>query len=155
MQILLPYAYFCGASLSVENLFLGRSQDGLSEEDTLLILSGQRQLRQLARDVVYTHLFAGKRDISLTCNTSQGCYEARDAIIRTRIESPETHGAFLKPFVFLGFNSEPIKGLCSTCKSTFKTSYLAGREEAWEKLPGVFGLPGWVELRELFAESMK
>ncbi|KAJ7637507.1 hypothetical protein B0H17DRAFT_1023463 [Mycena rosella] len=39
--------------------------------------------------------------------------------------------------------------LCFSCEEAAKTEYDAGRRQAWDRLPGFFGLPAWKDLKDM------
>ncbi|KAJ7153385.1 hypothetical protein C8R46DRAFT_1006666 [Mycena filopes] len=45
-------------------------------------------------------------------------------------------------------------GACSRCLTQMKTALRAKRQSLWDKLPEMFGLPGWPELEEMKAKAL-
>ncbi|KAJ6606004.1 hypothetical protein DFH09DRAFT_69 [Mycena vulgaris] len=44
---------------------------------------------------------------------------------------------------------------CSPCLKSLKQTHAAARQSFWNKLPGLYGLPGWDELKKMRTEGLK
>jgi len=47
---------------------------------------------------------------------------------------------------FIPWDNDWVAGMCSACVAVAKESHNLGHEEAWARLPSMFGLPSWEEL---------
>lgn len=54
------------------------------------------------------------------------------------------------PFFIVDFNTKSaiVSTTCGPCLRTMKQGYSSGIEEAWRKLPSIFGFMDWELLRE-------
>ena len=65
--------------------------------------------------------------------------------IRAKLEAVP---CIMDPLQGISFTDEPACNWCESCLAHYKETYEVGRKVAWEKLPEVFGLPSWEELRK-------
>lgn len=143
MQILLPAAFLYSTIDSINYIF-SDAYEGWSQADLRTLLTGQRKLYRIAREVVFPALFDGRRDIASNCHQPALCHNVRQSIIK-EVEIDAL--GLLSPFVVLD-PSDDLAELCAPCRKVLKESYQAGRAKAWEELPEQFGLPRWAELRK-------
>jgi hypothetical protein len=47
-----------------------------------------------------------------------------------------------------------VFGLCNRCVAEIKSLHAAARQELWDRLPQMFGLPRWEELEKLKREAL-
>lgn len=143
MQILLPAAFLYSSFDSIDCIF-SDAYKGWSQADLRTLLTGQRKLYRIAREVVFPALFGGRRDIASNCHQPALCHLVRQSIIE---EVEIDNLGLLSPFAVLDA-SDGLAELCAPCRKVLKESYQAGRAKAWEELPEQFGLPSWAELRK-------
>ncbi|GJE93164.1 hypothetical protein PsYK624_093230 [Phanerochaete sordida] len=134
-NVLLPAAFLRAASHEVTSIL---AQDALDLEDRIVILAGRDKLSQMARKepwaVVFSHGF-GCGEWGNGCRGEWG--RVRDAI--------EVSTNFIDPFCTV---SPPVdRGkLCSQSRAYLLNTHPKAREDAWERLPIMFGLSPWAEL---------
>jgi hypothetical protein len=55
----------------------------------------------------------------------------------------------ISPFQIISLKGKPPFDICQHgCLNAVKTTYYPRRASAWERLPQMFGLPAWNELRQ-------
>lgn len=124
---------------------------GPGEELTTTVLLALPKLSQLARSQTFAPLYADEDSMSGGCSTFSRCQHVQRRL-RKFIEHPSTANV-VDPFCTVNIIPGRIAHtLCPQCLAVFKNSYEEGRKAAWEKLPGVFGLPGWDDLRKSVQE---
>ncbi|KAJ7490893.1 hypothetical protein FB451DRAFT_1389648 [Mycena latifolia] len=48
-----------------------------------------------------------------------------------------------------------LSAACNTCLKSLKQTHGAARQSFWDKLPGLYGLPGWEELNKAKTKALK
>lgn len=148
----------CGASVLLPSALLRvlmKGVDGILGARTLdpghreMLLAALPALSLLARQHTFEVLYRDACGLSDQCMQIDYCDRTRRQLIRT-LEIPAL-AHIVGPFRVLSFGSKAkhIQNFCPDCRAALKKCYEAGRKQAWEKLPGVFKLPGWDELRRL------
>lgn len=150
LHVLLPAAFLW---LSVDEIpeILSEKYADWSRDELSTLLQGMLELDRIGRDDVFDALYSPQRDISDQCSNPAWCHDSRHAII---IDTQYWGYDKVMPFHTLDFEKSEAPQLCSACEDALKKSYLAGRATAWEQLPGVFGLPGWEELRKSASDAL-
>ncbi|GJE92821.1 BTB domain-containing protein [Phanerochaete sordida] len=117
------------------------------------VLGALPALSALARQHTFEVLFRDACGLSDQCMQIDYCDRTRRQLVRT-LENPAL-AHVISPFHIIGFGSKSkhVQNLCPDCRAALKKCYEAGRRQAWEKLPAVFGLPEWDELRRRAKES--
>ena len=141
----LPYAFWeVTAGRSQTNYILeGRRRD----DDTLAVLSpADQKMCLLATDRVRVahanDMFGWLGEASTGCRSPHGCAKIRNSHV-VRLWRPPSATLSL-----LGWKvSDWKKGLCDPCADIGTKVYEEGRLLVWNKLPSLFGLPEWAELR--------
>jgi len=140
----LPFAFWVLVAQSQTNYILeGRRRD----DGTLAILSwADQKMCLLATDRVRVahanDMFGWLGEVSPRCRTPHGCAKIRNGHL-VRLWRPPS--AALSLFGWKA--SDWKKGLCDACADIGKKAYKEGRLLLWNKLPSLFGLPEWEELR--------
>ncbi|KAJ7225241.1 hypothetical protein B0H12DRAFT_1193319 [Mycena haematopus] len=82
------------------------------------------------------------------CTTSVACYRARLAAIdrcRKAIrDSPSSPLTIWGPSSWQGFET-----VCPACLETMEKTHQDDRQDLWDKLPEIYGLPSWEELEKM------
>ncbi|KZP23530.1 hypothetical protein FIBSPDRAFT_786044 [Athelia psychrophila] len=68
------------------------------------------------------------------------CRIAREELLRSLLFPAAVIGCILK------WEDEWEEGMCAHCIAVAEQRHGEGRQQSWDALPGVFGLPGWEEL---------
>ena len=78
------------------------------------------------------------------CKAPSECRCAKRTRLLEFLDTPVEDACYLSPW-------EPHweAGLCSACIKHAKATHESSREELWEKLPSVWDLPSWGEIRRL------
>lgn len=135
--------YKCSIATNLETIL---SYENYYPGDLKTILLGREQVFDAVRCTVLGHVDELKQ--------KKGCLLDRESSCLGRFHE---HNSMLYarkamvsfPHVTAEETMEPYaKMLCQTCLVHFKESIIKGRRDFWDKLPGYFGLPEWVELGE-------
>lgn len=142
-SILLP-AFLLSSSLrSLDDILRTRT---LSEVDRYAIIAAIPKLSVAAREEVYGALFSSDRDLSPNCTQPAQCYQSRHAMMKEIEERPNA----FNPFHQLQGGTDsarPGRRLCDFCAVRIADSEEKMQVE-WDRLPGIFGLGSWDELRK-------
>lgn len=147
----LPLAlYRCCQSHSAKHLLTGvpGKADALATDNLLACLSGWSSLG----GIQYTTTFAWAHSSASTypnCTSRAECAQIRkDTLHAICVPTVQLMGEY--PWSELAdfqFDFE-VDGMCSSCTSVAEVMHNNGRGVFWEQLPGIFGQPGWAELRK-------
>ncbi|KAF7297681.1 BTB domain-containing protein [Mycena kentingensis (nom. inval.)] len=145
---ILPSAFYHMTALSPEC-------KNLSLADQLALAEGQIRILRLKGLTVTRWLFlSSDGDEPLLpcpeCSTCQECTSAlhRAAYHESCVSSTENDSGDRED-VFIDWKTEWEDGLCSECVDVAQASFDEGRVECWNKLPLMFGLPDWEELKKM------
>ncbi|KZP02831.1 hypothetical protein FIBSPDRAFT_769890, partial [Athelia psychrophila] len=143
---ILPFVFYicCQRYSSTEIMGDRKQSDGtvisFPIQDQLACLAGYQAMCKAQADTTFSWAYAKKTSMSCTGTT---CLSARQKFVRRNFTSlPIIAG--LETFKSSGRHKE----LCSICADLADEMQRKGREEFWELLPGLFGLPPWEELRK-------
>ncbi|EKM54767.1 uncharacterized protein PHACADRAFT_258837 [Phanerochaete carnosa HHB-10118-sp] len=152
-SVLLPSAMLRVLVRGIDSIVNGEQSTQLDAQSRDTLLSALPALSLLARQHTFEVLFRDACGLSDQCMQIDYCDRTRRQLVRT-LENPSL-AHMISPFHILGFGnkSKHIQNLCPDCRTALKKCYDAGRKLAWEKLPAVFKLPEWDELRRLARES--
>ena len=148
--ILLPSAFAQAYGAGVSQIAAADAKHGLSfvHKDTLL--NALPRFNALARQLPFAPIFSDKRNMAENCIEPEDCHYVRRSLIH-QLEHPSL---VIDPFTEVSFVFDrDAPHLCRHCGAALQKSYQIGRKEAWEKLPTIFGLPSWDDLRELLNED--
>ncbi|KAJ7031834.1 hypothetical protein C8F04DRAFT_1396987 [Mycena alexandri] len=143
---LLPMAYYDLCTQTMEQLISDASWKDLEEKAQRACLIGHSAQRQ------HIHKIFGFLSIVKnsggTCKDWTKCNALRlDMVFRSRLwdrnGNPLPMWAESTWRAFAGF------GICDNCVVESKALHAAARQEFWDQLPQMFGLPGWAELEEM------
>lgn len=145
MSILLPAAFLCAGTRSIDTLVSDKYEDW-ARGDLGVLLVGLRRLYTAGRTVVWPALYSARRDIADGCKAPVLCHDARHAFIRWLESDP--CGTIIDVFITMESKTpRALAGkLCTSCRAVLVESYMKGRAQAWNDLPSTFGLPAWLEL---------
>jgi hypothetical protein len=140
-QWLLPYAYYCTATYSAEEL--------------LPFLAGKMEKYALKSIAAHAHLVRGAITIERgliihdACTTRKKCDKVRESALSNLLDTvAET---WVNPFQM----AYPPAGMCSKCLKLTKTKMRDAASAFWEELPSIFGLQPWEELRAMKRAAME
>lgn len=151
-SVLLPSAMLRVLVKGIDVIVNGEHSAALDMESRDIMLSALPALSLLARQHTFEVLFRDACGLSDQCMQIDYCDRTRRQLVRT-LENPSL-AHIINPFHILGFGSKSkhIQNLCPDCRAALKKCYESGRKQAWEKLPAIFKLPEWDELRRLARE---
>lgn len=126
-------------------------------------LSGDDQILFLTSSILFTHLgnavvkFLHSAGNSATCFTSTECTAARlRAIAQVHDYLASIHGPIpLELCDSAGIWPDLWDNCCHKCYGSLKAAHVVARQEIWNELPGVCGLPPWPELEKMKADDLK
>lgn len=147
MQIFLPVAFAWACLDDVDDILLN-TEDGWPWPAVGALIRGQRRLDRLARTKVFAPIFATRRaspDISDACEDPPRCHKTRHHLVE-QLELDQYGTAW--PFYRLDTTIGLPARLCAPCKKVVEEAYQRERAEVWERLPEIFSLPSWDELRK-------
>ncbi|KZP23500.1 hypothetical protein FIBSPDRAFT_952021 [Athelia psychrophila] len=142
LQSVLPLAlYECcrlfdkGAAFSTTR---NMSEFAISTSDQILIAAGPRRIIKLQNET--TFVWASADPGIVRCRTAASCSCYLLNILRDE---------FVTGLYIRGTDSweEPGYDLCQECRTNGEAEQNRGRQQFWDSLPGLFGLPEWAELR--------
>ncbi|XP_006453777.1 hypothetical protein AGABI2DRAFT_60514 [Agaricus bisporus var. bisporus H97] len=136
---ILPYAYYCIARMKPRRMLSQRHCD-ISWRDKVVCLVGRERLREAEMTLSYLFLLVFQR--APTCET----YLCADA----RLPHAEWHviEAAKSPSPLREYTTWSRLNLCQACVAHCQREHAKGRREVWERLPGIFGLASWEQLRK-------
>ena len=142
---ILPFAlYQCCLFYSTETIINGlQSSDGrnlsLPLQDQFACLGGYRACCEIQATTTFAWIHDSDR-LAPSCTKPEDCKKAKqDYNLKHFNSSPDLDG--LNEWCYC---TPP--GLCDECIEEGRLKHGVGREEFWDKLPGIFNLPPWTEL---------
>ncbi|KAJ7715209.1 hypothetical protein B0H16DRAFT_1340120 [Mycena metata] len=143
---LLPVAYHDLCKLDMAHLLNSAQWKDLGEEVQKTCLIGHSSQRQ--------HIHKICRFFSVVKKTGGSCADPPkcNALCQRLPLSPELWALSAYPLDGWGeaaWRSFAYAGMCNNCVTENKALHGAGRQEFWDQLPQMFGLPGWAELEEM------
>lgn len=148
---LLPTAYYSASTHSPNALHTARFQ-GAVENVVQTCFAGQRHL---VRGTAEMQSFLSEAPTP-DCTDTLGCQKNRLRELQQYFESlggPEVDLAPLEEWEEGTSSWDDLK-LCSHCMGRAKQLCISTRERFWERLPAIFDLPPWEELRAMRDEVM-
>lgn len=149
---ILPYAFYDAATVSdseeLRNVLGSSIPDGwsasLSAEDQASFLKGY--LTQMHSSSAEILRFLHHPLIIEDCTTAQKCTSERLAAFS---HMDDLVGRSMDPLdVWIADDWETME-ICVTCLASLQKTHREARAAFWDKLPEIYGLPGWEELKEL------
>ncbi|KAJ7457652.1 peptidase S8/S53 domain-containing protein [Mycena galericulata] len=117
----------------------------LSTADRLACLQGYVKLLDLQSETTMEWLDLDEGPIpSDDCDDEEGCEDALQTIFNDTL-----HQGRPKIYAVKEWDKNWDCDLCQHCRREAKKIFNAGRETCWKKLPSMFGLPDWKELKSL------
>ncbi|KAJ6573171.1 hypothetical protein DFH09DRAFT_1152450 [Mycena vulgaris] len=94
--------------------------------------------------------------VSAGCESSPACNSARLRILLIFFDTAADEKLGLLPLEIFGEASWDAirRSLCGACYTLSKEKRRKSLEAFWERLPGIYGLPGWPELRAMRNAAM-
>lgn len=133
-HIILPWAYYgCYAFVPLGEI---KSTKDLSKLDRDIIVNGYHRLDAFRQTTAYPWLGASFP----ICQTPEQCLKSRAQLL-TVLRGPGCKLLDAWKAVWEEF-------LCYDCTLVMQGKYEQGRRDVWDRLPGYFGLPTWVELTD-------
>ncbi|KAF5352848.1 hypothetical protein D9756_006344 [Leucocoprinus leucothites] len=136
---ILPYAYYCIARMSPRRILQQRPHDVSWKEKTLCLI-GRERLRMAEMTLSYTFLLIFQR--SATCE-SYLCADARGPHAEWHVVD-----AAKSPNPLRKYTTWSRLNVCNACVAHCQTQHQKGREEVWERLPEMFELGTWEQLKK-------
>ncbi|KAJ7114946.1 hypothetical protein C8R44DRAFT_710010 [Mycena epipterygia] len=137
----LPVIYYSICTFPAKELLAAAHWRAIGADGHQTCLMAQPEL---VRATALTHEFLLEIP---TCDSAEHCrslfQEGRD----TLLDWSRSGGCDLDPLS--GWVLDDESELCQVCLKDAKASYSAARLAFWDRLPGVFGLPGWEELKQM------
>lgn len=146
---LLPWAYYQASGFAAEQLhpFL----EGTTEQHARKCLAAHKHL---IRGTVAINRFLVKG--SPDCATRKICDDLRESILSGVFDHIQDESD-LNPLCYWDAESwENLAdlGLCDSCCPLAKTGHDEAASAIWDKLPRIFGLPPWEDLRAMKRDAM-
>ncbi|KAJ7684267.1 hypothetical protein DFH06DRAFT_1288630 [Mycena polygramma] len=118
---------------------------GTYSKDQQLFAEGHvRQLASTTENIA--RFFFHPRDIA-GCNLSQ-CFSERLQVMERNWENLHLNASI--PLIVWGTSDwKSLENLCPVCLAAVKKIHQDARQTFWDKLPEIYGLPGWEELKRL------
>ncbi|KAJ7364925.1 hypothetical protein DFH08DRAFT_731493 [Mycena albidolilacea] len=144
---LLPVSYYSICTCKLEDIMDHPRWIALGEKERKTCLIGyQAQLRHHPKILNFLCIPKHENEDCLnwmTCNT-----------IRLTLSfhlNPQLGSELNRPLdLWSEGNWAPMaEGVCAVCVSESKTLHTTARQECWDQLPEMFGLPGWEELEQM------
>ncbi|KAG0701990.1 hypothetical protein DFH29DRAFT_999760 [Suillus ampliporus] len=132
---LLPCAYYYCSRLSTSTIFEGRDGVVLALPDITACILGKDQLRIMQRQTTHSFLYTLPR-FNESCDKKCG---GNDRLLLQYLQSQD----FATPCTFEQFTDWEKIGVCKGCAPAYRGKHMKGRRDAWERLPGIFGLGSW------------
>lgn len=147
----LPAAYYMMCKNFCPEDFMGGGTDRyepLAYEDQKAVVTGWHKLMTLRYSTTYKWLTADGRfplpiSPSPPCEFVAGCCGSRTKL-SLELFNPREHG--FQCNALHPWSATWSERMCVNCVSVCRTSHNTGRQELWEQLPAIFGLPEWSEL---------
>ena len=135
---ILPYAFYCIARLPHKRILKDRPMD-ISWKDKTVSLIGRERLQWAQTSL--SHVFLLNFQRAPLCQSSL-CAFARGPHSEWHILD-----CMKSPNPLHAYDNWDSLNVCSDCVAYCKIRHLKGREEVWDRLPDLFELPTWDELR--------
>lgn len=150
---ILPAAYYDFSAVSLE-LILNDSKwnDGTIDTDTKnKILIGYHKQTTATRSQMLEFLYCDPLERCTNRNSNDACGE-----VRRRLYCATQEWSVTKPLeAMVDGDWECFLGdLCGLCLEVAKIRFQKARKEFWEKLPEIYGLPGWDVLVGMYEEAV-
>ncbi|KAJ7715206.1 hypothetical protein B0H16DRAFT_1616873 [Mycena metata] len=143
---LLPVAYYDLCKQSAEQLIFNASWKDLGENVQRSCLIGHDSQRK--------HIHKIYQFLSVVKKTGGSCADPTkcNALFQRLSLTPLQYSA--SPLDGWGEGTFQVlahtgSGMCNNCFTENKALHAAARQEFWDQLPQMFGLPGWAELEEM------
>jgi hypothetical protein len=138
----LPFTFYLCARLDSDLIFHGTPTDTLSWEDKTICFLGRYKLLQAQRTLTHAFFVDFKSDVR--CGTH--CPSIFPEIPRRMWE----HRVFLHVLTFETYNPACIPfHACAICMHYALMGHREGRARVWSRLPGMFEMGSWEDLRNL------
>jgi hypothetical protein len=134
----LPYAFYCIARLPQKRILKDRPMD-ISWKDKALCLVGRERLQWAQTSL--SHVFLLNFQRAPLCQSSL-CAFARGPHSEWHILD-----CMKSPNPLHAYDNWDNLNVCADCVAYCKIRHVKGREEVWDRLPDLFELPTWDELR--------
>lgn len=147
----LPFALFwLSSSYDAERLAFGRPRDNgttakISTADLITCLIARESLAKLQQKTTFAWINPYPSTFS-SCTTPQRCVEVRVEAMSLLLLPPNNIDGLLS------WRDAPVEGMCTKCMMVAELLHKEGRVKFWNGLPGIFGLPEWVEIDKERAE---
>ena len=135
---ILPYAFYCIARLPHKRILKNRPMD-ISWKDKAYTLVGRERLQWAQTSL--SHVFLLNFQRAPACQ-SPLCAVARGPHVEWHILD-----CMKSPNPLRAYDSWDNLNVCSDCVAYCKIRHLKGRQEVWDRLPDLFELATWDELR--------
>lgn len=135
----LPYVYYCIARMSPRRILSQRPHDVSWKEKTLCLI-GRERLRWAEMTLSYSFLLVFQR--ASTCDSFL-CADARGPHAEWHLVD-----AAKAPNPLRRYTTWSRLNVCSACITHCQASHQKGREEVWERLPELFELGTWDQLKK-------
>ncbi|KAF8815594.1 hypothetical protein BYT27DRAFT_7128770 [Phlegmacium glaucopus] len=136
---ILPYAFYCIARLSHKRILKERPTD-ISWKDKALTLVGRERLHWAQTSL--SHVFL------LNFQRAPLCQSPLCAVARGPHAEWHVLDCMKSPNPLRAYDTWDYLNVCSDCVTYCKIRHLKGRQEVWDRLPDLFELPTWEELRK-------
>lgn len=136
---ILPYAYYCIARMSPRRILQQRTHD-ISWKDKTVCLVGRERLRIAEMTLSYSFLLVFQR--SSMCE-SYLCADARGPHAEWHVVD-----AAKSPNPLRKYTTWSRLNVCHICVAHCQILHQRGREEVWERLPEMFELGTWEQLKK-------
>lgn len=136
---ILPYAFYCIARLSHKRILKERPTD-ISWKDKTLALVGRERLQWAQTSL--SHVFL------LNFQRAPLCQSPLCAIARGPHTEWHVLDCMKSPNPLRPYDTWDYLNVCSDCVTYCKIRHSKGRQEVWDRLPDLFELPTWDELRK-------
>lgn len=135
---ILPYAYYCIARMSPRRILQQRTHD-ISWKDKTVCLVGRERLRMAEMTLSYSFLLVFQR--SAMCE-SYLCADARGPHAEWHVVD-----AAKSPNPLRKYTTWSRLNVCHVCVAHCQHLHQKGREEVWDRLPELFELGTWEQLK--------
>ncbi|KAJ6630402.1 hypothetical protein B0H10DRAFT_1939161 [Mycena sp. CBHHK59/15] len=153
---LLPYGFYILAASFDEELVNRTLYDGinmlLSEADAKSFIRGSHRQNDDATGKVLRFLHFPPRIQG--CTGAHNCAISRlDVLEVMRVDRTENHSIPLD--IWNSDDWELLSDLCGTCLISLTRTHQEARQEFWDQLPEMYGLPGWDELKQMKKSALE
>ncbi|KAG1814952.1 hypothetical protein EV424DRAFT_1412892 [Suillus variegatus] len=137
---LLPCAYYYCSRLPASTIFDGSGRVILALPDITACILGKEQLLNMQRQTTHPFLYTlPKSKFGTRCHDQCG---GNDWLLLQYLQRQD----FRRPCTFEQFIDWEKIGACKSCASPHQSAHTKGRQEAWARLPGIFGLESWEKI---------